>query len=195
MRRWTPMLAVALFVLAAVTLQAADRRFDGKPAFHAGMPRRYVVWEQGGVFRLRTTTAGAANRFRGVIVAVDGTFTEVRVIRLDAGDFVKRSKNGKMIYFSFTTRRGVDGLNFRTNAPRVGFRLLINGREAAPRAEVFLGRFGRHPLRNPFVLLLKEAERDDDGIDIRDLEPGPDAEDVLDLVPGGDLEEESQGSD
>jgi hypothetical protein len=188
-------LAVAVFVLVTVSLQAADRRYDGKPRFHAGMPRRYVVWEQGGVFRLRTTTAGALSRFHGVIVAVEGTFTDVRVIRLDPGDYVKRSKNGKRIYFSFTTRQGVDGLNFRTDASRVGFRMLINGREAAPRAEVFLGRFGRHPFRNPFVLFLKEVERDDDGIDIPELEPGADAEDVLDLVPDDFLEEESRGSD
>jgi hypothetical protein len=195
MKRSTLVLAAVVLVVATVSVSAADRRYDGKPRFRAGMPRRYVVWERGGVFRLRTTTAQALNRFRGVLVAVDGTFTDVRVVRLDKGDYVKRSRDGKRIYFFFTTSKGVDGFNFRTDAPRVGFRLLINGREADPRTEVFLGRRNRHPFRNPFVLFLKEAERDDDGIEIRELEPAADAEDVLDLVPGDFLEEESRSSD
>jgi hypothetical protein len=194
-RRSIMILAVLAFVVSTVTVQAADRRYDGKPRFHAGMPRRYVIWEQGGVFRLRTTTARVLNRFHGVILAVDGTFTEVRVVRLDKGDYAKLSRNARMIFFSFTTVRGVDGLNFRTDAPQVGFRLKINGREAAPRAEVFLGRHGRHPLRNPFVLFLKEAERDDDSIDLPELEPGQDTRDVLEVVPEDSLEEESRDSD
>jgi hypothetical protein len=44
-------------------------------------------------------------------VAVDGTFTDIRVVRLDPGDFVERSRNGKRIYFSFTTRRADDVLD------------------------------------------------------------------------------------
>ena len=195
MKRASLIIAAALLVLASATLQAADRRYDGKPRFHAGMPRRYVIWEQGGVFRLRTTTAQALNRFHGVIVAVDGAFTDVQVVRLDKGDYVKRSRDGRYIFFSFTTRKGVDGINFRTGASRLGFRLKINAREAAPRAEVFLGRHGRHPLRNPFALFLKEAERDEDGIDLADLEPGADAEEVMEVVSQDFLEEESRGSD
>jgi hypothetical protein len=133
--------------------------------------------------------------FSGIIFAPDGSFTEVRRIRTDPGDWVRRSRDGRRIYFSFVTRRGVDGLDFRTDAARILFRLRINGREAAPRAEIFLGRSGRHPFNNPFVLFVKEADRDDDGARLEFQEPAKDDFDVLDLVPGGELEEESQGTD
>jgi hypothetical protein len=125
-------------------------------------------------------------------VASDGTFTDVRRVRIDAGDWVRLSRDGRRIYFSFVTRRGVDGLDFRTDAARIAFRLRINGREAAPRAEIFLGRLGRHPLNNPFVLFVKEADRDDDSVRLEFLEPSKDDVNVLDLIPGGELEEESQ---
>jgi hypothetical protein len=196
MKRIALFSCIVLLMLSAATLFASpERRYEGRPLFHARLPRRFVIWETRGVFHLRTTTAAALNRFQGIIFAPDGSFTEVRRIRTDPGDWVRRSRDGRRIYFSFVTRRGVDGLDFRTDAARILFRLRINGREAAPRAEIFLGRSGRHPFNNPFVLFVKEADRDDDGARLEFQEPAKDDFDVLDLVPGGELEEESQGTD
>jgi hypothetical protein len=194
MKRITLFSCLALLLLSAV-ISFAQRRYEGRPPFHARQPRRYVIWEQRGLFHLRTTTAAALNHFQGVIVASDGTFTEVRRVRIDAGDWVRRSRDGRRIYFSFVTRRGVDGLDFRTDAARISFRLRINGREAAPRAEIFLGRSGRHPSHNPFVLFVKEADRDDDSVRLEFLEPAKDDFDVLDLILSAELEEESRGAD
>jgi hypothetical protein len=196
MKRIALVSCLVLLMLSAVSLFASpERRYEGKPPFHARLTRRYVIWEQRGVFHLRTTTAAALNHFQGVILADDGTFTGVRRVRTDAGDWVRLSRDGGRIYFSFVTRKGVDGLDFRTDAARIFFRLRINGREAAPRVEIFLGRSGRHPVNNPFVLFVKEADRDDDGIRLEFQEPAKDDFDVLDLVPGGELEEESRGAD
>jgi hypothetical protein len=196
MKRIALFSCLALLMLSAASLFASpERRYEGRPSFHARLPRRYVIWEQRGVFHLRTTTAAALNQFQAVIFASDGAFSEVRRVRIDAGDWVRRSRDGRRIYSSFVTRGGVDGLDFRTDAARISFRLRINGREAAPRAEIFLGRSGRHPSNNPFVLYVKEADRDEDGVGLEFQEPAKDDLDVLEVVPAGELEEESRGAD
>jgi hypothetical protein len=104
MKRIVLFSGLALLMLSAVTL-FAQRRYEGRPPFHAREPRRYVIWEQRGVFHLRTTTASALNRFQGVIVASDGTFTEVRRVRIDAGDWVRLSRDGRRISFTLSLRR------------------------------------------------------------------------------------------
>jgi hypothetical protein len=180
---------------AAALFAGSERRYEGKPVFAAGMSRRYVIWEQGGLFRLRTTAAGVLQRFHGVIRAGDGTFTEVRLIRLEPGDWVKRSRDDQRLYFSFSTRRRVDGLNFRTDASRLDFRLRVENREAVPATEIFLGRQGRHPVNNPFALFVWEAERGDDRVKLELPEPGKDDFDVIDLVISDKLEEESRAAD
>jgi hypothetical protein len=45
-----------------------------------------------------------------------GTFTGVRVVRRDPGDFGQLSRGKKRIYFSFLTKKGVDGLEDASKA-------------------------------------------------------------------------------
>jgi len=45
-----------------------------------------------------------------------GTFTGVRVVRRDPGDFVKLSRDKKRIYFSFLTKKGADELEDASKA-------------------------------------------------------------------------------
>ena len=52
-----------------------------------------------------------------------------------------------------------------------------------------------HPSNNPFVLYVKEADRDDDSVRLEFLEPAKDDIDVLEVVPAGELEQESRGAD
>ena len=173
---------------------AADRRYKGRPIFHAMMTRRFVVWENLGVFRLRTTTKQASNRFHGAIYAPSGTFDQVRMIRRDRGDFVKLSRDGKWLWFSFVTQKGVDGMNFRTDADSLVCFFYINKRKAAEKQEIFLGRRGVHPMNNPFLLFQRGTGRDAAAEKFKFVEDGDGAL-IEDVVPDSELEEESQTSD
>jgi hypothetical protein len=196
MRRAFSMFA-AVFLLGTFTLAfpADARRTLGKPVFSAGMPRRYVLWEENGVFRLRTTTAKVLNRFSGAIHAVDGRFEKVSLIRLDRGDYVKLSPDRSRLFFSFTTLKGVDGLNFTASGKRLAFFLNINGRKAVPKAEVFLGKGGLHPLRNPFAIGLGIQNGDEPVVGLEEGQPGQGDMEVTNLVPDGELEQESKTAD
>ena len=85
----------AFFMLSGKKSTAQEHRYEGKPKFEAGMTRRFVVWEDKGVFKLRTTTKAMENTFAGSIHAEGGTFNMVKLIRLDKGDKVWISKDKK----------------------------------------------------------------------------------------------------
>ena len=188
---------VTVFLLGAFTLAfpADARRTTGKPVFSAGMPRRFVLWEENGVFRLRTTTAKVLNRFSGAIHAVDGRFEKVALIRLDKGDYVKLSPDRTRLFFSFTTLKGVDGINFTASGKRLALFLNINGRRAVPKAEIFLGKDGLHPLRNPFAIGPGAQNGDEPVAGLEEGQPAQGDMEVTDLVPDGELEQESKAAD
>lgn len=186
---------VLLLTGSALSFAQQDTRYKGQPPFKAGMTRRFVIWEDGGVFRLRTTTKQMLNRFSGAIYAIGGTFTSVRVVRRDPGDFVKLSRDKKRIYFSFLTKKGVDGINFTTSAKRLAGGLRVNKRRAAKNLEIFLGAKGRHPRNNPFMLFLGEAAKNDavSGVTVDETKDEGDV--VTDVVPADELEDASKASD
>jgi hypothetical protein len=189
---FVPVFLLGVFALA---FPSEARRTLGKPVFSAGMPRRYVLWEEKGVFRLRTTTAKVMNRFSGAIHAVDGRFEKVALIRLDKGDYAKLSPDRSRLFFSFTTVKGVDGLNFTASGKGLAFFLNINSRKAVPKAEVFLGKNGLHPLRNPFAIGLGGQNGEEPVVGLEEGKPEPGDMEVTDLVPAGELEEESKAAD
>jgi hypothetical protein len=183
------------FISATLVYGEQDTRYKGQPPFEAGMTRRFVIWEDGGEFKLRTTTRQMLNRFSGAIYAVNGTFSDVRMIRRDPGDFVKISRDKKRIFFSFLTKKGVDGLNFKTDAKRLAFGLRINRRSAAKNLEIFLGTEGKHPLHNPFMLFLGEAAKDDNVTGVSVDETKDEGELVTEVVQENELEDAAKVSD
>jgi len=187
--------AASLLIGAGLAYGEQDARYKGQPPFKAGMTRRFVIWEDEGVFKLRTTTKQMVNRFSGAIYAVGGTFGDVKLIRRDPGDFVKLSRDRRRIFFTFLTRKGVDGLNFKTDAKRLAFGLRINRRRAAKNLEIFLGAEGKHPLHNPFMLFLGEGAGDDNVRGLSVDETTDAGEPVTELVPEGELEDASKPSD
>jgi hypothetical protein len=184
-----------LFVSSALVFAEQDARYKGQPSFQAGMPRRFVIWEDNGVFKLRTTTKQMLNKFSGAIYAIGGTFTGVRVVRRDPGDFVKLSRDKKRIYFSFLTKKGVDGLNFTTDANRLAYGLRVNKRRAAKNLEIFLGAKGRHPLNNPFMLFIGEMAANDavSGVTVDETKDEGDV--VTEVIPENELENAAKVSD
>ena len=184
-----------VFLCFSGYLSAEPRRYQGKPVFRAGMVRRYIIWEEEGVFKLRTTTKEMLKIFTGVIYADEGVFTDIKLIRLDTGDYVKLSNNKKKLYFSFSTHKGVDGFNFTTNAKRLVFHLLINNRKAAKKLEVFLGANGIHPFNNPFLLFMTGSNTNDEVPADIDVNMESEGEEVTAIVPDSELEAESKVSD
>ena len=187
------LLVLLLFLVALALFAQSDKRYEGHPRFRAGMPRRYVIWEEGGVFKLRTTTAMVLNRFSGAIYALGGTFSNVRVVRRDPGDYVRLSRDKKRLYFSFTTNKGVDGLNFETDASSLAYSLNINKEKANNRLEIFLGARGRHPLKNPFLLGVKPGGETESVPPIDDQ--ADEGDEIQEVVPQDQLEAESRGPD
>ncbi len=152
------------------------------------MSRRYAVWEEDNIFKIRTTTAELSKVFSGVIYAGEGIFTDIRVVRLDRGDFVRLSNDKKRIYFSFSTNEGIDGLNFTTSARRLAFFLFINNRKAGPNLEIFLGENGIHPVNNPFMIYMTDENRDDDSVP-EDLEISmePEGDAITAVIPESEM--------
>lgn len=194
-RRLCLFVALALAGIVAQPLFAQDTRYQGRPAFSRGQIRRFVIWEEDGEFRLRTTTRQMLNRFSGAIYAVQGTFADVRVVRRDRGDIVRLSRDKKRLYFSFVTRKGVDGLNFKADAKRLAFDLYVNQRRAANRLEIFLGAEGRHPKNNPFLLFLSGSAADDRVTDVEIDGTREEGEPVTEVIPENELEDAAKGED
>ncbi len=186
---------VLLLVSSVLGFAEQDARYKGQPSFSAGMTRRFVIWEDNGVFKLRTTTKQMLNRFSGAIYAIGGTFTGARIVRRDPGDFVKLSRDKKRIYFSFLTKKGVDGLDFTTDATRLAYGLRVNKRRAAKNLEIFLGAQGKHPLNNPFMLFVGEMSANDavSGVTVDETKDEGDV--VTDVIPEGELENAAKVSD
>jgi hypothetical protein len=90
-------------------------------------------------------------RFSGRIGAVDGTFT--KVLRHDMEplqDWVRLGPARKVISFTTTTKRGLDGFSFRSNAKVLRLNLLIDGNALTER--IFVGKAGKHPPKLPFTV-------------------------------------------
>lgn len=192
-------IVMLLFSISIVISGQENKRYEGKPSYSAGMPKRFVIWENNDVFRLRTTTKKKLRVFSGFICAVNGTFNKVGLIRLDKGDVVKLSKDKNVIYFRFITKKGVDGFNFKTDAEKLVYDLYIDKKRCKPLTEIFLGEKGKHPLKNPFFLNIENIEgssgSDDEEIPSFDVSVEDSGEEVVTIISDDELEEEDEASD
>ena len=189
------LIMIVALLFASHYLAAQQKRYQGRPRFRAGMTRRFVIWEEGGVFRLRTTTKQLAVKFTDAIFAPGGQFSNVRLIRRDRGDYAKLSRDKKKLYFSFTTKKGVDGLNFTTTSQRVPMFLFINRKKARKKLEIFLGAKGAHPLNNPLILFVSGSGGNDADPGITQADLKEEGEEITSVVSEADLEPESKTSD
>ena len=73
--------------------------------------------------------------------------------KLEAGDTFALSADKKTLTYRFANHGRIDGLDFRTAcATRLWFRGSMAGVKL-PTGRIWIGRAGRHPLQNPFVVL------------------------------------------
>jgi len=126
---------------------------QGQPAgFVAGARAGDYIWHNATGWHLRFTHPGSARViFSGTIVA-NAPLTVVPY-RLEGGDTFALSVDHKTLTYRFTNYGRIDGLDFRTACAS---RLWITGSMAGvklPTGRIWIGRAGRHPLQNPFVIL------------------------------------------
>lgn len=125
---------------------------QGMPAVHAGSPAGDYLWHDATGWHLRVTHAGTAGvTFSGTIRA--NHKLHVTGYRLETGDRFVVSADGLSVTYRFVNHGRIDGLNFTTEcATRLG----VSGRMSGallPVRRIWIGRLGRHPLQNPFVIL------------------------------------------
>ena len=163
-------LAAALFVPAA-TLAASPaatsatpttvtcdegrwpRSVQGQPVtFKAGARAGDYLGHNANGWHLRFTHPGTRKVvFSGKIIS-NAPLT-VAPYKLERGDSFALSADGKTLTYRFANYGRIDGLDVRTAcATRLWFKGSMAGAKLPP-GRIWIGRAGRHPLQNPFVIL------------------------------------------
>ncbi len=125
---------------------------QGMPAVHAGSAAGNYLWHDGTGWHLRVTHVGTG------AVAFSGTIRADRPLavhgyRLERGDTFTVSADRLSVTYRFVNHGGLDGLNFTSAcATRLGISAKMSG-ALLPVRRIWIGRAGRHPLQNPFVIL------------------------------------------
>jgi peptidoglycan hydrolase-like protein with peptidoglycan-binding domain len=125
---------------------------NGQPSFMGvGSTHRYIIWREGNLWNIRTTTAGQMHDFDGRIVANGGTIRSInRTGSLEQVDQLGLDRSRKVLNFDFSTAGGMDGFSFYSDADSLTFDLNMDGRRTA--RNVFVGHQGTNPVSVPFTL-------------------------------------------
>jgi hypothetical protein len=126
---------------------------QGKPlTLKTGARAGDYLWHDSTGWHLRVTHPGSAKvTFTGRIVSsAPMTF---KPARLEKGDTITLSADKKTLTYKFYNYGKIDGVDFKTAcAQRLSIAAAINGHKLAP-SRIWLGRHGRHPLENRFVVV------------------------------------------
>ena len=161
------LVCTGLFVLSAGLLLGADEMLNptGRPKqFEKGKHTTYAVWEDGGVWNIRTSVkAGPKGKdqrvqFTGIVTikgdkVTNGEFQGLeKKPKAENADWVILHKDGRGFDFQFsTTTSNTDGVNFKLGpkAESVTFRLLVAGDDDPKR--ILVGAKGVHPPKAEFT--------------------------------------------
>ncbi len=153
-------LLVFTLYIACIVFANAQINPHGKPMdTKVGAIEHYALWQDHGGWHLRTMTKKFEHHFRGVISVKGGEFVEVKGFKLERRgpqrDLFIEGPEHHVINFDFSTKGGIDGVDFRVKGkePMLSFTLMIGEKE--PKFEpgrIFIGKNGNHPSFNPFEL-------------------------------------------
>ena len=126
---------------------------QGQPlTLAAGARAGDYLWHNDSGWHLRVTHPGMTRVvFGGTIVS--NAPLSVSPFKLERGDTYTLSTDKKTLTYHFTNYGRIDGLDIRTACAT---RLWVRGSMAGvklPTSRIIIGRAGRHPLENPFVIL------------------------------------------
>ena len=151
-----------VFTLYAACVISAYAQINphGKPIdTKTGAIEHYALWQDHAGWHIRTMTKKFEHHFRGVISVRGGEFVEVKGFKLEQRgpqrDFFIEGPEHHVIKFDFSTKGGIDGVDFRVKGkePMLSFTLEIGQKE--PKFEpgrIFIGQHGDHPSTSPFEL-------------------------------------------
>lgn len=124
---------------------------QGRPRFHVGSRAGDYIWHDATGWHLRVTHPGTrAVVFSGTIKADQAL--SVKGARLESQDTFTLSADHKTVTYRFVNHGRIDGLDFTTAcAKQLAFGGRMNGLRL-PDSRIWIGRFGHHPLENPFVV-------------------------------------------
>jgi opacity protein-like surface antigen len=146
--------AAALLVTMVPAASAAPLKdADGAPDINGSSPTGYYIWHTDDGWHLRTHGPGAQHDFDAVL-RTNGTFENLDVVKLEAGDSVNVVDGGHKMVIHFHTFDLTDGVNFTVrDGERLRFNLKLDDKQAST-SDIFLGAQGRHPKHNPFRIKL-----------------------------------------
>ena len=149
------LVAAGAMLIALVPAAAAAplSNAEGAPTITDDRPTGYYIWHSDDGFHLRTHGPAAEHDFQAVL-RTDGTFENVDVVKLEAGDTVDVTDGGHRMVIHFHTFDFTDGVNFTVrDGKKLHFNLKLDGKKA-PTDQIFLGAQGKHPKKNPFTVKL-----------------------------------------
>ncbi len=126
---------------------------QGTPAtLKSGAATGDYIWHDANGWHLRVTHPGSRKvTLTGRIVS--SAPMTIKPARLEKGDRLTLSADKKTLTYKFYNYGKIDGVDFKTAcAQRLRFAASVNGSKLS-RTRIWLGRHGRHPLENPFVVL------------------------------------------
>lgn len=168
-------ICAALFLLSTALVVGSDSTINpaGRPKqFEQGKKTAVAVWEEDGVWHIRTSVKAAANG-QGQRIQFIGS-VQVKGDKITNGEFKgleKKAKpknankadglvpyqagNGFDFQFS-TVTTDTDGISFKLGpkAESISFRLTVAGDNDPKR--IFIGAKGEHPEKNEFTLPVKK---------------------------------------
>jgi hypothetical protein len=143
-------LAPAAFAAPAPTTPSVA---SGTPTIDDTHPMGYYVFQNDDGFHIRTHGPGDEHDFDAVL-RTTGTFENVDVLKLEAGDHVDVLDGGHKLAIHFHTFNATDGVNFTVKgAERLHLDLKLDG-EPISTNNIFLGAKAVHPKHNPFSIRL-----------------------------------------
>ncbi|HUK65681.1 MAG TPA: hypothetical protein VLV17_02550 [Anaeromyxobacteraceae bacterium] len=125
MHRLKAYLPFMVLVAACATARPPPQIGPGRPVFAPGATEAYWIWHDQGGWHLRTTTAGAAHRFHGSVVALGGEMADVRPKRIEWKDRIRMSPSA--ISFDFVTQGGEEGFDWRVSSGCNRFEIFVDG--------------------------------------------------------------------
>ena len=125
---------------------------QGRPlTFRAGATGGEYVWHDLYGWHVRVTHPGTGRVvFSGTVVS--SAPLDATPVKLEKNDLVTVSTDRRTISFRLVNYGGIDGFDFRTAcAKSLGFGVRGDG-VRLPTWRIFIGRYDRHPLENPFAV-------------------------------------------
>lgn len=125
---------------------------QGNPHVAARSAGDAYLWHDGSAWSLRVTHPSTSRTVvSGTITASTGV-RYLRAVKLEKGDAVTRSADGKTLAFRLSNYGAIDGFDFSAECSHAVHVVLKADGRSMPTTKVFLGAHRAHPTSVPFTV-------------------------------------------